>query len=94
MIKEYRVQRTEQRAKSKENRVQKEKRRKERAQRIDEFILFCCFVFKLLLDILFVVFVLPPFCADRKEQRALRMGAFLTQNVVDVFGVSGTRLAA
>ena len=34
------------------------------------------------------------FCADRKYQRALRMGAFLTQNVVDVFGVSGTRLAA
>ena len=77
--------------KSKEYRLQSTEYRE---QRIDEFILFCCFVFKLLLDILFVVFVLPPFCADRKEQRALRMGAFLTQNVVDVFGVSGTRLAA
>ena len=28
------------------------------------------------------------------RQRTLRMVAFLTQNVVDVFGVSGTRLAA
>ena len=34
------------------------------------------------------------FYADRKYQRPLRMVAFLTQNVVDVFGVSGTRLAA
>ena len=31
------------------------------------------------------------FYADRKYQRPLRMVAFLTQNVVDVFGVSGIR---
>ena len=48
----------------------------------------CCFVFIL------KSFLFRTFYADRKYQRPLRMVAFLTQSVVDVFGVSGTRLAA
>ena len=49
---------------------------------------------KLLSFILFEVVLFRTFYADRKYQRPLRMVAFLTQSVVDVFGVSGTRLAA
>ena len=60
------------REQSTENRVQKEKRRKERAQRIDEFILFCCFVFKLLLCILFVVFFIVLLGPKRTKRPVTR----------------------
>ena len=46
----------------------------------------------LLVCICFQVVFFRTFYADRKYQRPLRMVAFLTQNVVDVFGVSGIKL--
>ena len=50
------------------------------------------FNLKLLACICFKSLFFRTFYADRKYQRPLRMVAFLTQNVVDVFGVSGIKL--
>jgi hypothetical protein len=45
-------------------------------------------------SIFYMAVFICTFCADRKYQRALRMDAFLTKNVVDILWASGTRLAA
>ena len=67
----------------------------------EEFVFLLCMLYstavfnlKLLVCICSKSLFFRTFYADRKYQRPLRMVAFLTQNVVDVFGVSGTRLAA
>ena len=44
------------------------KRTEQRVHRIDKFILFCCSVFKQLLDILLVVFVYCSFGAQKNEK--------------------------
>ena len=70
--KEQRAKSKEQRVQSTENREQRTENREQskeyREQRMDKFILFCCFVFKLLLDILLVVFIYCSFGAQKNEK--------------------------